>query len=107
MGTLTIGPSGEVEQNGATITGSAINNGILTVNEGIFQTGLTSSKTLTVNNGVFNGTTAITISGGTAVINRGTIEGTTCGLKVTAGKKTCSYQRWHLFSTAYGRYIEY
>ncbi|MBR2167024.1 MAG: hypothetical protein IJ920_01625 [Paludibacteraceae bacterium] len=88
LGTLTIGPSGEVEQNGATITGSAINNGILTVNEGIFQTGLTSSKTLTVNNGVFNGTTAITISGGTAVINRGTIEGTTCGLKVTAGTTT-------------------
>ena len=88
FGTLTIGASGEVEQNGATVTGSATNNGVLTTNEGVFMAGLTSSKTLTVNNGVFNGTTAITISGGTAVINRGTIEGTTCGLKVTAGTTT-------------------
>lgn len=88
FGTLTIGANGEVEQNGATVTGSATNNGVLTTNEGVFMAGLTSSKTLTVNNGVFNGTTAITISGGTAVINRGTIEGTTCGLKVTAGTTT-------------------
>ena len=63
FGTLTIGASGEVEQNGATVTGSATNNGVLTTNEGVFMAGLTSSKTLTVNNGVFNGTTAITISG--------------------------------------------
>lgn len=88
FGTLTIGANGEVEQNGATVTGSATNNGVLTTNEGVFMAGLTSSKTLTVNNGVFNGTTAITISGGTAVINRGTIEGTTCGLKVIAGTTT-------------------
>ena len=88
FGTLTIGASGEVEQNGATITGSATNNGVLTTNEGVFMAGLTSSKTLTVNNGVFSGTTAITVSGGTAAINRGTLVGTTCGLKVTAGTTT-------------------
>lgn len=88
FGSLIIGANGEVEQNGATVTGSATNNGVLTTNEGVFMAGLTSSKTLTVNNGVFNGTTAITISGGTAVINRGTIEGTTCGVKVTAGTTT-------------------
>ena len=86
--TLNIGTDGEVEQNGATFTGVATNNGILTTNEGLFNAGLTSSKTLTVNNGTFKGETAITISRGTAAINRGTIEGTACGLKVTAGTAT-------------------
>lgn len=88
FGTLTIGTNGTVEQNGATFTGAAVNYGILTTNEGLFNAGLTSWKTLTVNNGTFKGETAITISGGTAAINRGTIEGTACGLKVTAGTAT-------------------
>lgn len=84
-GTLTIGANGEVEQNGANFTGAATNNGTLTTNEGVFSAGLTSSKTLTVNNGTFKGETAVTVSGGTANINRGTIEGTINGLKVTGG----------------------
>ena len=88
FGTLTIGASGEVEQNGATVTGLATNNGTLTANEGVFNGGLVSSKTLVVNNGTFKGETAITVSGGTAAINRGAIEGTNCGLKVTAGTAT-------------------
>ena len=88
FGTLIIGANGEVEQNGATFTGAANNEGTLVANEGLFNAGLTSSNILTVNNGTFNGETAITISGGTAVINRGTIKGTACGLKVTAGTAT-------------------
>ena len=88
FGSLVVGASGEVEQNGATFTGAANNKGTLVTNEGLFNAGLTSSKTLTVNNGTFKGETAITISGGTAAINRGTIEGTACGLKVIAGTAT-------------------
>lgn len=84
-GTLTIGANGEVEQNGATFTGAATNNGVLTTNEGVFDAGLTSSNILTINNGTFKGTTALIVSGGTADINRGTIEGTTNGLQVTGG----------------------
>lgn len=85
---LTIGASGTVEQNGATITGAATNNGSLTTTEGTINGGLTSSKTLVINGGTFKGATAVTVSGGTAAINRGTIEGTTCGLKVTGGQTT-------------------
>lgn len=85
FGSLTIDASGTVEQNGATITGTATNNGILTTTDGIFQSGLTSTNTLTMNGGTFNGETAVIISGGTAAINRGTIEGAEIGLKVTGG----------------------
>ena len=88
FGSLTIGASGTVEQNGATITGAATNNGSLTTTEGTINGGLTSSKTLIVNGGTFKGATAVTVSGGTAAINRGTIEGTTCGLKVEGGAAT-------------------
>ena len=88
FGTLTIGANGEVEQNGAAFTAAVTNNGVLTTNEGVFNAGLTSSKTLTVNNGTFKGETAVTISGGTANINRGALEGTTNGLKVTGGTTT-------------------
>ena len=88
FGSLTIGASGTVEQNGATITGAANNSGSLTTTEGTINGGLTSSKTLVLNGGTFKGATAVTVSGGTAAINRGTIEGTTCGLKVTGGAAT-------------------
>ncbi len=88
FGSLTIDANGTVEQNGATITGTATNNGILTTTDGIFQSGLTSAKTLTMNGGTFNGETAVIISGGTAAINRGTIEGAEIGLKVIGGKAT-------------------
>lgn len=85
---LTIGASGTVEQNGATITGAASNAGSLTTTEGTINGGLTSSKTLVMNGGAFKGATAVTVSGGTAAINRGTIEGTAIGLKVTGGAAT-------------------
>ncbi len=88
FGSLTIANGATVEQNGATITGAANNKGTLVTNEGLFNAGLTSSNILTVNNGTFKGETAITISGGTAAINRGTIEGTACGLNVTGGTAT-------------------
>jgi len=88
FGTLTVGASGTVEQNGATITGAATNNGSLTTTEGAFNGGLTSSKTLVMNGGTFKGETAVTISGGTAAINRGDISGTSLGLKVTGGTAT-------------------
>ena len=85
---LTIGASGTVEQNGATITGAATNAGSLTTTDGVINGGLTSSKTLVLNGGTFKGATAVTVSGGTAAINRGTIDGTTCGLLVTGGAAT-------------------
>ena len=88
FGSLTIGTSGIVEQNGATISGAAENNGSLTATDGTILGGLTSSKTLVINGGTFKGATAVTVSGGTAAINRGAIEGTTCGLKVTGGAAT-------------------
>lgn len=85
FGSLTIGASGTVEQNGATITGAANNSGSLTTTEGTINGGLTSSKTLVVNGGTFNGATAMTVSCGTANINRGTLTGTTLGLLVSGG----------------------
>ena len=88
FGSLTIANGATVEQNGATITGATTNAGTLTTTDGVFQSGLTSTNSLVLNGGEFRGTTAITISGGTAAINRGTIEGTACGLKVTDGTAT-------------------
>lgn len=85
FGSLTIGANGTVEQNGATITGAASNAGSLTTTEGTINGGLTSSKTLVMNGGTFKGATAVIVSGGTANINRGDINGTTVGLKVTGG----------------------
>lgn len=84
FGSLTIGASGTVEQNGATFTGAATNNGSLTTTDGKFQGGLTSSKTLVVNGGIFNGDIAINVTGGTAQIKRGTINGTTYGVQSAA-----------------------
>ena len=77
--------SGTVEQNGATFSGASSNSGTLTITEGAFNGGLTSTGTLIVNGGSFRGINAITINGGTANINRGTIDGTGLGLKVTDG----------------------
>lgn len=96
---LTIGASGAVEQNGATIFNVVNNAGTLVVNDGRFEdSGLISSGALTVNGGTFTGNPAITVEGGTAVINRGTVgfiydeeseltEETT-GLLVTSGEVT-------------------
>lgn len=88
LGTLTIGASGTVEQNGATITGAATNNGVLATTDGIFQSGLISTKTLTVNGGTFNGAIAINVTGGSAIIKKGTISGTTYGVQTDGGSAT-------------------
>lgn len=89
FGTLTIiGANATVEQNGATITGAATNNGTLTTTDGVFQSGLTSSKSLIVNGGTFNGAVAINVTGGTASIKRGTIAGTQYGVLTNGGSAT-------------------
>ena len=87
FGTLSIGANGTVEQNGATITGTATNEGSLTTTDGKFQGGLTSSKTLIANGGTFSGSVAINVTGGSAQIKRGTITGTTYGVQ-SAGTTT-------------------
>lgn len=84
FGSLSVADGATVEQNGATITGAATNNGSLTTTDGKFQGGLTSSKTLVVNGGIFNGDIAINVTGGTAQIKRGTINGTTYGVQSAA-----------------------
>lgn len=88
FGSLTIGASATVEQNGATITGAATNNGSLTTTDGKFQGGLTSSKTLVVNGGIFNGDIAINVTGGTTTIKRGTIAGKKYGIQTDGGSAT-------------------
>ena len=88
FGSLTIGASGTVEQNGAVITGAATNNGTLTTTNGEFQAGLTSTKSLTANGGTFSGAVAINVTGGTATIKRGTISGTQYGVQTNGGTAT-------------------
>ena len=85
---MTIGSSATVAQNGATIVGIVTNHGLLTTTEGTINGGLTSDGTLILNGGSFNGATAITISGGTAALNRGTISGTAYGVQTTGGATT-------------------
>ena len=87
FGSLTIEASGTVEQNGATITGAATNNGSLTTTDGKFQGGLTSAGTLVANGGTFSGSVAIDVTGGSAQIKRGTITGTSYGIR-SAGTTT-------------------
>ena len=85
---LNISAGTVVEQNGATITGATTNNGSLVTTEGRFEGGLTSAGTLTVNGGAFEGETAITINGGTAIFNKAAISGTTTGILVSGGTTT-------------------
>lgn len=88
FGTLTIGASGTVEQNGATIDGTATNNGALTTLDGYFSSGLTSAGTLIVNGGVFEGEIAINITDGSAQIKKGIIYGTLYGVQTDGGATT-------------------
>lgn len=88
FGALTIDANATAEQNGATITGAATNNGTLTTTDGVFQSGLTTTKTLTANGGTFNGAVAINVTGGKAAINRGTISGTQYGVLTNGGEAT-------------------
>ena len=81
FGSLTIGASGTVEQNGAIITGATTNNGSLTTTDGEFRGGLSSSKALVVNGGTFTGSIAIDVTAGTAQLKKGTITGTTYGVQ--------------------------
>lgn len=85
---LQISNGATVEQNGATITGAATNTGTLIATEGRFEGGLTSAGALTVNGGAFEGTTAITVNGGTAILNKAAISGTTTGILVSGGTTT-------------------
>lgn len=84
---LTIAQGATVKQNGATIS-SVTNNGTLTTTEGQIQGGLTSSGDLTINGGSFAGDNAITITGGTALLKRGSINGTTYGVLAKGGTTT-------------------
>ena len=88
FGSLSIDASGTVEQNGATITGSATNAGTLTTTDGKFQGGLTSTGALTVNGGAFDGNIAIDVTKGTAQIKKGTITGITYGVQTSGGSAT-------------------
>lgn len=80
--------NGIVEQNGAVITSSVSNTGRMTISEGEIQGGLTSSGILSVEGGNIKGTTALTISGGTATISKGLISGTATGIYATDGNTT-------------------
>lgn len=84
---LAIAQGATVEQNGATIT-SVDNKGTLATTEGQIQGGLTSSGTLTINGGSFAGENAITITGGTALLKRGFINGTAYGVLTQGGTTT-------------------
>lgn len=86
LASLSVSAGATVEQNGATITGATENAGLLTTTAGEIQGGLTSTAgTLTLKGGTFNGTNAVTVSGGTAYINKGTLNGSSCGLLVSGG----------------------
>lgn len=87
---LNVSTGATVEQNGATITGAASNNGTLVTTEGRFEGGLTSAGTLTLNGGAFEGTTAITVNGGAAILNKAAVSGVTTGILVNGGETTIS-----------------
>lgn len=87
---LSVSNGAVVEQNGATITGVTTNNGTLITTEGRFEGGLTSVGTLTVNGGAFKGATAITVNGGTAILNKAAVSGTETGILVNGGETTIS-----------------
>ncbi len=90
LASLSVSKGAVVEQNGATITGAATNNGTLVATEGRFEGGLTSAGTLTVDGGAFEGTTAITVNGGTAILNKAAVSGTETGILVNGGETTIS-----------------
>lgn len=88
FGSLVIGASGTVEQNGATIDGTAENNGSLTTLDGYFQDGLTSAGTLIANGGVFEGEIAINVTDGSAQIKKGIVYGSLYGVQTKGGATT-------------------
>ncbi len=97
-GEVTVNAGSTLEQNGAIISGNVNNNGTLTTTDGKCLGYVYSAGTLNVNGGYFKNEMdfdqpAITVTGGTASINRGDIGGTDddqCyyGIKATGGAVT-------------------
>ena len=91
---VTVGASGTLEQNGATITGSGIgilNNGIALITEGTTAgttTGVKSTGTLTVKGGTLTGSYALYVAGGTAAVEKGNLSGTGYGIYSEATTST-------------------
>lgn len=83
---LAVSEGAVVEQNGATVNQQIDNQGTFISTEGLMQNGITSSGTLTVQGGTFKST--VTITDGTANIERGTILGTSCGVWAKGGTTT-------------------
>ena len=86
-GTITanvnVSAGATLEQNGASITGTVTNAGTMTTTDGAITGQLASSGTLTLNGGTFtnNSGVAVNITGGTAQIKKGTINGSTYGVQ--------------------------
>jgi len=86
--TVTVANGATLEQNGATILGLVTNNGTTIISEGEIQGGVTSSGILTMNGGAVKGATALEVTGGTATIEKGNINGTTYGIEAKGGGTT-------------------
>lgn len=90
VGILTVSSGAEAELNGATINGPINSNGTLTTTDGVVNGPLSSVGTLTLNGGTFTNASgvAVTVNGGTATIQRGTINGLTYGVEAIDGTTT-------------------
>ena len=100
-GVVTVSDGATLNQNGATFNGELVNHGTTNTTDGTYLSYVRSDGTLLVNGGFFKNDyefsdPAITISGGTATIKRGTIGGDEqsdygvgyYGLKSTGGVTT-------------------
>lgn len=90
VGILTVSSGAEAELNGATINGPINSSGTLTTTDGVVNGPLSSVGTLTLNGGTFTNASgvAVTVNGGTATIQRGTINGLTYGVEAIDGTTT-------------------
>ncbi len=89
-GNVNVSAGATLEQKGAAITGNVTNAGTMTTTDGSIIGQLASSGTLTLNGGTFtnNSGVAVSITGGSADIKRGTISGSTYGVQTTGGSAT-------------------
>lgn len=90
-GSMAIDQGAAVVINGATVGDKVTNHGTLTLTDGELSRGVLSYGTLTVNGGTIkneSGTAVSVMSGGTAVINRGSVWGFYYGLDVSGGTVT-------------------
>ena len=80
---VNVNAGATLEQNGAAITGNVTNAGTMTTTDGAITGQLASSGTLTLKGGTFtnNSGVAVNITGGTAQIKKGTINGSTYGVQ--------------------------